>query len=363
MKNMFSWALALFSLTMLDPTAATAQADTEQTRFYLARLSSMVVGRPLNSSELETISKSGRDAIDPIVSAWLTTDSFHESTRDFVDGFLLTSGVKEDIDYNTPGYLARHLSKSGQPFSRIITSDNCVNASGAQVACDSGAPRGAGVLTTRAFLAKTAGPYNISRAGKLLNYFTCSSYALEANVEPRLAIADLIDMFASTNGPTSFGNGSNCYFCHSQFGLHAQLFIKYDKLGRYQPNATGMQDPSPNALPGYAPNNTYSSHLKDPARAASEKTRYFGRDVSSLREAAEVIVRAPSFYPCVVQRVMAHYLRMNPDQMKTVHVDVARSIARSVLARDAEPTLAAILKGIVTNPTVVSSMRTPGGAP
>ena len=78
--------------------------------------------------------------------------------------------------------------------------------------------------------------------------FACRTYPMERDLQPPLEADLLIPMFRAetpeeqtvaeaTNG---FGNGFGCYSCHSQFGAHAQLFVKFDTSGVWHADADGL---------------------------------------------------------------------------------------------------------------------------
>ncbi len=348
-----------YSLTSLQAEAQSV--DVKKASFYLNRLSGMVVGRPLNNSELTQIESKGLAAIEPIVDAWVKDPAFANSGQRFAEDLLRVSGNNGTVDFDVPGYMMRYLVKNNLPYSDLLTANYCVNTNDQTVACDSGAPAGAGVLTSRAFLAKYAGPYNIARASKVMKFFTCTSYPMDQNLEPSLSITDLIDVFSTTEGGFSFGNGTNCFSCHGQFGLHAQIFVKFNNNGQYVASANGLQSSAATALPGQSTQGTYTSHMIDPVKAASENSRMLGRTVANIREAAFSLVEHPNFYNCAVEKATRYFLRLDETQISQVNKLLFKEIATRAKALSSQPTLAQMVKQILIHPTVINSVVTTGG--
>ena len=124
------------------------------------------------------------------------------------------------IDFGLPGNLAAYLVKNDRPWSEIITASDCYDAAGKAIKCDSGAPYGAGVLTTRAILLSRSGRFNLTRASTITRTFACKTYPIDPEeLQPRVDKTWLIDMFQANNpeeqtveeARNGFGNGFGCY--------------------------------------------------------------------------------------------------------------------------------------------------------
>ena len=322
---------------------------------YMNHLAAKIIGRPLNQGEHDSLSIKGRNAIPPIIRSWLKRDSFMLSIKNYMANLLRNSGQFGAIDYNLPSNLAMDLHANNRPFSEIITAQSCRDQNGEDINCDSQAPFNAGVLTTRAFLSKYAGAFNLSRAGKLLNAFVCQDYPLPTVIEPRAEKEALIEPFSLTEG-TGFGNGSNCYVCHSQFAWHAQLFVKFDKDGIYREDANGLQDTQSSAESGFSTHGLLASHFSDPDLAKSEASQMLGTKVQNLREAAKVIADHPKFTECTVKNILNHYLSLDIKEHMAINYKLFEIIADKILKENSKPSFGEILVHSLSNDIVVKSM-------
>lgn len=323
------------------PTGLASKKD------YLNLVASTVVERPLVVGEVEA-AKSPEE----LIKKWVDSDRFVEASRQYVERLMKTNGKVDDIDFDLPGNLMAHIVNSKAPFSQIITSDMCYSRDGKSMPCDSGAPFGAGVLTTRAVMKATAGAYSIARSNFVLKTFSCLSYPMAHVIEPRAPKESLIPYFAATDGK-GFGNGSDCYSCHSQFGKHAQLFVKFDFKGLYQNDASGLQ--VDDAGPGHSKNGLFVSHFSDPEQAASEKSEYFGKPVENLKEAAKVIAENDNFIPCAVNRVLFHFLRIKEDEASNVPSAIIKDITANIRAESKDPSFQQIVTKTLGNEKLIKA--------
>lgn len=353
--------LMLLTLIGFVGSASAQVADSATAVSYLSLFSTQIAHRPLNAAEVAMIKAQGTNAFPQIVRAWYSEPQFLESAQMYMENLIRTSGQTATVDMRTPSNLARDVARRERPYSDFVTATTCVNATGGTVACDTNAPFNAGVLTTKAFLVSKAGPYNISRAGKMINRFLCTTYPLPEADEPKIAQTALIDQFATTAGKITFGNGNNCYSCHSQFGHHAQFFVKFDLNGNYQLNATGVQNPG--ATDGYSTNNTMTSHYREPARAASEASQIFGQAAANLGEAGRVLADNRRFLPCAVQNLMFHYMRLPQTSVASIKPELYIAIANQAKAVNPNPSISHLLTAIITNQNVYDSFKKSGALP
>ena len=330
-----------------------------QVEFYLRKLAPTVVGRSLSYEETQTIEQDGEDAIEPILAAWVTEPGFASAMKDMMEVLLAVSGAREGIDFELPGNLVAQVAAQGLPWSTILTADYCVDAAGAEVMCDTGAPYDAGVLATRAYLISNKGRFNLSRAKRMLSTFACRAYPMDAAIQPPLEKEVLIEMFRAQTAAEQtveeaaggFGNGDGCYLCHSQFGAHAQLFVKYDENGLWQAAADGLQDPA-NEL-GRSLNGLYTSHLDDPTQSREEITQMFGETVANLREAGEVIGDHPLFYECTAKNLIATAFRLEAGESTEIEDDLVEGLSEAILAGGPDPTIADIVLTVFTDEEVI----------
>ncbi len=325
---------------------------------YLNKLAPPVVGRVLTRQERASITATGGSAIGPIVSAWLAEPGFAQAARRFVELGLQVSGQKSDVDFDLPGNLVQYVVTNARPWSEILTSETCYDASLQPMACDTGAPFTAGVLTTRAYLIARASRFNLTRSSALMKNFACQVYPQGPDLQPLIDKPRLIPMFQATTAEeqtderakSGFGNGLGCYGCHGQFSLHAQLYVKFNTIGKWVANADGIQDPVGEL--GRSVNGLMASHLKDAAEASSERSNMFGQPVNNLAEAAAVIASQSTFAPCAAQRFLDYTLGVSNG---AIEYD-PQLFEEVVLSAPADPTLQQLVMGLFTHPTVITSV-------
>lgn len=331
----------------------------QQIENYMSRISSMLAGRGLTAAERSVLKKEAFAGLESTLQKWVDEDFFVKSSRIQIQTQLGVSGNDGVINYELPANLLENLIRSHRPYSEILTSDFCVDNSGQKVACDSGAPFTAGVLTTRAYLKQYRGRFNLSRANNMLRQFACESYPMNTALQPRLPRESLITMFADNQaeGGKTFGNGSACYSCHSQFGAHTQLFVKFDAFGMYKPMATGWQDPA--LEPGKSSNDLYTSHFNTPEQAKEESSQMFGRNVSNLREAAEVMVNNSVFIECAVRNSIRYFTRLDTGN-ETINTGVVLEISNRLKQKYRNPTFKEIVLESLKHPFVIGSVLLAG---
>jgi len=328
---------------------------------YLAKLAPPIVGRVLTKSERALLATAGGEAIEGIVRAWTREPGFVQAARNLIELKLSVSGARDGIDFGLPGNLAAYLVKQDLPWSRILTDEKCRDGAGGEVPCDSGAPYAAGVLTTRAYLASRASRFNLTRSSTMMRAFACRGYPQEDSLQPRLPKEVLIPMFRATSAEeqtderakSGFGNGMGCYSCHGQFSAHAQLFVKFDEQGRFQKDATGLQDETGEL--GRSLNGLMASHLVDPLKAKEERSQMFGREVNNLAEAARAIARSPVFVECASQNIIEYGLGLTkPPTLEPTLLAAIGMRARSMGGGD--PSFATIAVATLTSPEVQRSI-------
>ncbi len=334
----------------------------DQARFYLARVAPVVAGRSLTYEESQTIAEQGEDAIDPMIRGWVTEPGFAEAIRYLVQEQLHASGEREGVDYELPGNLAALIARDDLPWSTLLTADHCVSAEGESIECDTGAPYAAGVMATRAYMISNKGRFNLSRAKLMLETFACRVYPMETDVQPRLDKPTLIPMFRAENeeeqmveeAKGGFGNGVGCYTCHSQFGAHAQLFVRFDEDGIWREDATGQQNPYDEL--GRSFDGLYTSHMFDPFAAAEETTKVFGQEVANLREAGEVITDSELFPQCTVKNLVAHAFDLQSGATEDVSATLVTSVATRLTADTPDPSIAEYVIAVFTNEQVIDAV-------
>ena len=225
-------------------------------------------------------------------------------------------------------------------------------------ACDTGAPFGAGVLATRAYLIARASRFNLTRSSALMKNFACQVYPQDDALQPRIDKARLIPMFRAEKpeeqpderAKSGFGNGFACYGCHGQFSLHAQLFVKFDSVGRYVAEASGLQDPQGEL--GRSVNGLMASHLENPTEAALERSNMFGQEVQNLSDAARVMAQEQTFVPCAARRFLDFVLAAPYGA-----IDYEPALFEEVaITAGSDPMLTQIVQALLTHPVVVQSV-------
>jgi hypothetical protein len=333
----------------LPPRAVDEPLTAEQARFYLARIAPVVAGRSLRYEENELIAELGEEAIEPMVRGWVTEPGFAEAIRTLVQEELHASGERDGVDYELPGNLAAEIASQGLPWSTILTADYCVDAQGNHIDCDTGAPYAAGVLATRAFLIANKGRFNLGRAKLMLEIFACRVYPMEHEIQPPLEEEQVVE-----EAQGGFGNGIGCYFCHSQFGAHAQLYVRFDADGNWRADATGQQDPYGEL--GRSFDGLYTSHMYDPYAAADESTQVFGQKVANLREAAEVIADHELFPQCTVKNLVANAFGLKAGATTDIAQDLVVSLAAQATADDPDPGIDDYVIAVFTDEQVIDTV-------
>jgi hypothetical protein len=342
----------------LPPRVPNPPITADQARYYLARVAPVIAGRSLTYDEYEMIAELGEEAIDPMIRGWVTEPGFAEAIRYLVQEQLYASGEREGVDYELPGNLAAQIAREGLPWSTLLTADYCVSATGEQIECDTGAPYAAGVLATRAYLISNKGRFNLGRAKLMLETFACRVYPMEPDIQIPLEKPVLIPMFRAEKPEEDltggFGNGLACYNCHSQFGAHAQLFVKFDADGLWRAEATGQQNPYDEL--GRSFDGLYTSHMFDPFVAQEETTQIFGQEVANLREAAEVITDSEMFPQCTVKNLVAHAFGIQAGASEDVSDALVTSVAGQLTEDTTDPSIAEYVIEVFTNEQVIDTV-------
>lgn len=339
---------------------------TAQVRFYLGMLAPAIAGRSLSYDENTRIQTEGENAIAVLLEEWTTTPGFAEAMRDMVQNELQASGERDGIDFELPGNLVAQVVGDDLPWSTILTADYCVDAEGLMIECDTGAPFEAGVLATRAYLIPNKGRFNLTRALRMLEVFACRGYPMEPTIQVPLEKDIFIPMFRAQSPDEQteeealggFGNGAGCYSCHSQFGAHAQFFIKFDEDGLWQGEASGLQAEGlqENGQPyelGTSYDGLNASHFENPLDAASERSQMFGEDVANLREAAEVMADHPLFYSCAAKNLIGHAFGRESGTSEEIDQELVTTLAETVLATSGDPSVREIALTVFTNEEVI----------
>jgi hypothetical protein len=340
-------------------TPPAAALTPSQVRTYLTRIAPYIAGRSLSYDEGARIDEDGEAALYDILQSWVDAPGFGDAIRDLIQNELHASGTTSAIDYELPGNLAYEAATLGLPWSTILTADYCVAADGSHIECDTGAPYAAGVLATKAYLVPNKGRFNLSRAKLMLETFACRIYPMEHDIQPPLQKAELIEMFRAENAAEQtveeaqggFGNGVGCYTCHSQFGAHAQLFVRFDENGTWRADATGRQDPD-NEL-GRSFDGLYTSHFDDPLASPDETSQIFGETVANLREAGEVIGDSRLFRECTVKNLIAHPFGLAAGVSKDIDDDLVGRLTDVVEAVDPDAAIGQYVLEVFTDEQVV----------
>jgi hypothetical protein len=342
-----------------DLDAELAQISGADAVRYMSRVAPMLVGRTLTLAEIDALEAGSGLSIRPMLAAWVREPGFAQAARMFVQVKLGASGQRDGIDFELPGNLAHKLVSDDRPWSELVTAETCVDAAGAPMACDTGAPYTAGVLTTRAFLAGNVSRFNLRRASTLMRAFACRGYPMEATLQPPLNPAVLIPMFRAQTAEeqvveearAGFGNGLACYSCHSQFGAHAQLFVRYDEGGVWRGDATGLQDP--NGELGRSDRGLFTSHMADPSEASSEDSQMFGRAVANLREAGLILASSDVFQTCMTRNLVEFGFGITETQAAKLNRVVIDEIVSLARATQADPTLGQLTTETFAHPSIV----------
>ncbi len=342
-----------------------AKLTASQVESYLRRLAPMVAGRSLRAEEIEQIARQGGAALPAIIEGWTREEGFVLMAREWISTRLKASGKRGDLNLELPGNLAAYLARNGLPHSELLTADYCIDDAGRKAPCDTGAPYAAGVLTTRAFLSNNASRFNLKRARTMLRTFACKDYPLPLTEQPPLERAVLIPLFQQdkVEGSASgtFGNGFACYTCHSQFGAHAQPFVKFNQDGRWIAAATGRQVEG--GEQGRSVDGLFTSHMIDPMVSSSEASQVFGKPVQNLAGVAEAFATSSAFWTCSVGGLLGFAFGLPESTVFTLPPDVLEDVVMAAKAKQPRPSLALLAIEAFSHPAVVRSFEGPRQSP
>lgn len=348
------------------PVDNTFKPTPAQAQMYMGYIGPALLGRTLSDAENTRISTEGGASIKPLLEAWFIEPGFAEAVRGLMETRLSASGKLGMVDYNLAGYLVRHIVANKLPWSQVLTSTSYYDENDAATGNDTGAPYSAGVLTTRGFLAGNEGRFNLSRAHTMLKTFMCRDYPHEPTLQPPVEAMKLKLMFRATSADDQkvaeaaggFGNGLACYSCHGQFSLHAQPFVKFDKMGNYKADATGLQ--SMTGQLGEGENSTAASHWDAAEFAGLESSDWFGNTVANLAEAGAAVSKHEKFRECTLQQVLDLAIGLNPAYdtgIKGLKVDPTflASVAKSVSDKNPDPAIQDLAVAILSEPQVIAT--------
>ncbi len=342
-----------------------AKLTGDQVESYLRRLAPMLVGRSLSPAEAAKVQAQGGAALPGIIDAWTREDGFVGMAREWISTKLKASGKRGDINLELPGNLAAYLVKNRLPHSEILTANFCVDDSGNKAACDTGAPFASGVLATRAFLSNNQGRFNLKRARTVLRTFGCKDYPLTVTQQPPLAREVLIPLFQQdkAEGTLSgtFGNGVACYTCHSQFGAHAQPFVKFNADGKWIATATGRQ--AEGGEQGRSVDGLSASHLIDPEKSRLEASQVFGNPVENLAGMGEAYATSSGFWTCSVGGMLGYAFGLAESTVFKLPPDILEDVVAAAKAKEPRPSLAALAVEAFSHPAVVRSFEPVKEAP
>lgn len=338
--------------------ASLADIEPAQASAYLALIAPALVERTLDPTEIAALDARGGVAIADVVEGWQDEPGLARAARRMIETALAVSGGVDSsgVDFGAPGRIVERVVREQRPWAEILTTDRCTDASGADAACDTGAPYAAGVITTRAFMAARQGRFNLTRAGTITRTFLCRNYPIEIELEPPIERDRLMPMFRALTreeqtdpeaAMSGLANGFHCYACHGQFGAHAQLFVRFDISGRWREDATGLQREG--GMPGESFGGLMASHL-EPAFAASESSQMVGREVANLSEAMTALTETDAFWSCAAQRVIELALDLDPE--RGVDAELLDVIADAARERAASPTFQDLIVATLAHPRV-----------
>jgi hypothetical protein len=347
--------------TPSDPDDA-APYTVEQTRFYLSRIAPQLASRSLSYDENQLIDEVGDLAIAPIIDGWTAEPGFAEAIRFMIQDQLHVSGARDGVDFELPGNLAAEIAAESLPWSTLLTADYCVDAGGRHIACDTGAPYESGVLATRAYLIANKGRFNLTRAKRMLETFACRIYPMEQEIQVPLAKPVLIPMFQAEKpeeqtveeAKGGFGNGAACYNCHSQFGAHAQIYVRFDDDGLWRADATGLQDPAGEL--GRSIDGLYTSHMIDPVEAMSEASQMFGQPVANMREATDVLSDSVLFQECTVKNIIGRAFGIPSGASTMIAPEVVSELAQQVTADSHDPSIRQYMIAVFNDRRVIDAV-------
>ena len=146
----------------------------------------------------------------------------------------------------------------------------------------------------------------------------------------------------------AFGNGDNCYSCHSYFAPFTQLFVKFDEDGLWNKEADGIQLDGGEF--GRSKANLFASHFLTPERAKDEKAEIYKTEVTTLAEAAKVMVKQSGFKDCAIKNLLFHTLSIT-----SVAEESVRAISAKTKKAPEEITFSEIAIIALTHPALIDA--------
>ncbi len=254
---------------------------------------------PAFDSELE-VAVSGeigyRAALTSIMS---DTVAFREAMLEEHRAYLGLGGSRpgSDVDFDEAARLGAYLVVNNVDYREIVTAKYCIDANYQKVPCAafrdspaSVAQHGAGVLSSRAFLAmnKPNSPFNFKLVTMAFSKFACAVYPDSTDTQPTPA-----EVVSSSYAPWGLRNGrpSECYICHKAMNPKAYPFYWFNQNGFFTTNMDAStkrsnNEPSPVAdviVPG-----------GDPIVK--------GRSVKTMGALGQIYADDPRFAGCMVKR-------------------------------------------------------------
>lgn len=280
---------------------------------------------------------------------------------DYYERRLGTSGLRKEVDYRLPGNLIENTVKEKKPLKNIVTSKDCYRENLTKIPCDSKAPYQAGLLNTRAFLASHSGRFNLSRAGAMMDIFLCQSYPMSENIEKRVDKSLLIHEFrvqtkedAIAQGVEDvFGNGSDCYTCHSQFAPHTQFFVKYKRDGLYIPTSPNIGKQQSGGDLGTGIDGLSASHYADPTQASSEAGAMLNTPAENLATAAKLMTNSPLYVQCLARNAIAHIFSLSTDEYGSIKKDFLEEVTQNMTA---DSSFQDLYLEIFSHPSIVNTI-------
>ncbi len=334
----------------------------EDYALYLGRLAPTLAGRSPTPAERDSARAEGRAGVEKVLRTWVDAPGFVVTARDFANRLLSLNGKSGDVNLDEPGNLMARLVTRREPYHDFFAAATCVNDKGDSVACDSGAPAPAGFLTTRAFLSGLYSRYNLKRARKFAQLALCSDYPMDTRWQPHVEKSELIPMFGAKDAAEAaaaganeagFGNGTQCHACHGQFAAHAQFFVKFNSVGRWIADSTGLQGTG--VQPGESRTGLATSHFRDPAKAGDGFGHLGSERYGDIQAAARGLAGMPRFWQCQVKHIVAYAFQAEFVPMEAFPEAALAEVAASAGARVATLTPQALFTHVLASDKVIRS--------
>lgn len=296
----------------------------------LNRAAKMLVERLPTVEEYNNASKSLAE-YEKVVRGYMQTAAFRTAMTSYHTDFFEMGGLDATtrVNYNEPRNLAVYIILNNLDYREVLRAKYCVDDNMNQVNCSTfnttfsdnntyvqatADQHAAGVLTTRAFLAKWAGPFNFRRVKHAFQNFACKEYP--DSDDTGMTMSE-IEVSLKDFRKTTVDATPACYSCHNTVNARASVFYNYNNTG----NAIGLFNTNTTVTTRRdTPENSSTSDLLVGGANLMSATagngaivpRYHGKTIQNLQQYGLHLSDSEAFAHCAVQRFSNYMIGNKP---------------------------------------------------